>query len=196
MNTDTSIHDEHLRETLRTRLHALPQATPDADTWLKLRARVQSRKSSRTRLRRNVPLALAAGIVLALGLGHALHTDDASHIGTTPPRAMPARTGEASQASLPALQNRSLRLERWLDELRAYGAPLQGSTLARAMALQDRIGLVDLQLSAPGAANERRTLWQQRIRLLQELAMLRATQSPLAGQPLMAERHDASTYRL
>ena len=82
-----------------------------------------------------------------------------------------------------------MRLEQWLAELRAGGAPLQGVALASAVALQDRIGLVDLQLSAPGDAGVARRSGGNALDLLQDLAMLRVSQSPISGRRVMAESH-------
>lgn len=177
-------------------LRALPGHAPDADTFARIRARATRRARRRRLLRTGMPLAMAASLLIALGLGYALQTPRPS------PLAGPART-QAPKVSvthngftLAQLQNHSMRLEQWLGELRANGAPLQGTALASAVNLQDRIGLVDLQLAAPGDAGNRRALWQQRIRLLQDLAMLRATQSPFSGRPVMAEAADGPTFQM
>jgi hypothetical protein len=176
-------------------LRALPDHAPDADTFARIRARASARQHHRRRLRTGLPLAMAASLLIALGVGLVLQ----NHRSTTlagPTQTKPAKAQVTHNGvTLAQLQSHSMRLEQWLGELRANGAPLQGPALASAVGLQDRIGLIDLQLAAPGVAGDRRALWQQRIRLLQDLAMLRATQSPLSGRPVMAESRNAA-FRL
>jgi hypothetical protein len=193
MNRNTS-RTEFDPNTLDQALRALPDHAPDADTFARIRTRIALRRRRRRLLRTGLPLAMAASLLVALGIGLAVRNY------RTTPLAGPAQTNPARVAvthdgiTLAQLQNHSMRLEQWLGELRANGAPLQGPALASAVGLQDRISLIDLQLAAPGHAGNRRALWQQRIRLLQDLAMLRATQSPLSGRPVMAESGSA-TFR-
>ena len=54
----------------------------------------------------------------------------------------------------------------------ACGVSLAGLAIAQAVALQDRIGLIDLQLSASPDRVISASLWQQRIELLQRLGAL------------------------
>lgn len=187
MNRTPTPHDSG-PDTLGRVLRNLPDHAPRADTWQHIRARAERRQRHRRAWRQGLPLALAASLLVALGIGYAVHVQAPAPLAvrTTPKPVI--GTAHANQGeTLAQLQAHSMRLERWLTELRDHGAPLQGRALASAAGLQDRIGLVDLQLAAPGTGGDRRALWQQRIRLLQDLAMLRATQSPLSGRRVMAE---------
>ncbi|MBB6184128.1 hypothetical protein HNQ86_001473 [Oleiagrimonas soli] len=196
----------HDPDGLRQALSRLPEHSPQAGTWATIQARAVARRRTRQRLRRMLPLAAAASLLLALGLPTLLD-QDATPPGTqtatqpttlhtvqtsTPAIRHATSTTQTAPATLAALQSRSMRMEQWLSELRAGGAPLQGPALARAVDLQDRIGLVDLQLSAPSDAAARKTLWQQRVNLLQDLAMLRVSQSPVSDQHAMAESRGAA----
>jgi len=187
----TPFHPDHEPTALGTLLRALPDHAPDTGTWQRIRARAVARQRRRRLLRTGLPLALAASLLLALGLGYTLTT----HHHASPPESSQMAsikpTVTNNGVTLAQLQGHSMRLEQWLAELRANGAPLQGQALASAVDLQDRIGLIDLQLDAPGNGGDRQALWQQRIRLLQDLAMLRASQSPVSGQPMMAESRSA-----
>jgi len=187
-------HPDHEPTALGTLLRALLDHAPDTGTWERIRARAVARRHRRRLLRTGLPLAMAASLLIALGLGYSLDTRRSASSAKSAPVASVKPIVTNNGMTLAQLQGHSMRLEQWLSELRANGAPLQGRALASAVDLQDRIGLIDLQLDAPGAAGDRRALWRQRIRLLQDLAMLRASQSPVSGQPMMAESRSA--YRL
>lgn len=192
-------HNQHDAgpDRLREALSQLPEHAPDSETWSRIHARAVSRRRSRRRLRRILPLAAAASLLLALGMPvlHDATSPDRAPLQTqthvSPPTRNPA-TAHTAMPTVASLQHRSMRMEQWLSELRTHGAPLQGVALARAVDLQDRIGLVDLQLSAPGDTPARKALWQQRVNLLQDLAMLRVSQSPVSDQRAMAESRSAA----
>lgn len=195
MMNRTPFHHEHEPNALGKALRNLPGRAPDARTWERIRARAAARQRRRRLLQAGLPLALAASLLIALGIGYSLHARGPAPLAG-PAKASPAKISvNQNGVTLAQLQSHSMRLEQWLGELRASGAPLQGPALASAVSLQDRIGLIDLQLAAPGTAGDRRALWRQRIHLLQDLAMLRASQSPLSGRPMMAESRNA-TYHL
>ena len=69
------------------------------------------------------------------------------------------------------------------------GAPLDGQQLAQAVSLQDRIGLVDLQLSAAHNGATTADLWQQRITLLQQLGLLHLQPYLAASQGSASNDH-------
>ncbi|MGH8212375.1 MAG: hypothetical protein ACREPP_03975, partial [Rhodanobacteraceae bacterium] len=122
----------------------------------------------RNALRVALPAALAAGIALVFALPQLRSTPaPASHIAQRQ-----AGQKHAPGKDLDALRTQSQRLQAWVRTLDQDGAPLNGDVLAGAVALQDRIGLVDLQLSAATDPGTRASLWQQRIALLQQLGLL------------------------
>ncbi len=184
----------HEPDSLGAALRALPGHDAASDGWQRMRAKIEARARQRRLLRTIVPLAMAASVLVALGMNHALRRPAATAlVGAQPPTSATPRVTR-NNATLAQLQDHSMRLERWLAELRAGGAPLQGPSLASAVNLQDRIGLIDLQLAAPGDAGDRASLWRQRVRLLQDLAMLRASQSPLSGRPVMADNRNPTVH--
>jgi hypothetical protein len=69
-----------------------------------------------------------------------------------------------------------------VQHLDADGAPLNGRALAQAVALQDRIGMIDLQLSAARDPATLTDLWQHRITLLQRLGLLHLQPYEVAEQ--------------
>ncbi|HEY8230462.1 MAG TPA: hypothetical protein VIG31_08420, partial [Rhodanobacteraceae bacterium] len=72
--------------------------------------------------------------------------------------------------------------QAWVQTLDRNGALLDGRQLTQAVALQDRIGLVDLQLSAARNPSTTADLWQQRITLLQQLGLLHLQPYLVAAQ--------------
>jgi len=197
MMNRTPNHPESDPAALGRALRNLPGHTPQDGTWQRIRARAERNRRRRRMARTVLPLALAASLLVALGVGHALHQHPSATLAGSRSDSPAAHVAITNQGeTLDQLQEHSMRLERWLAELRTHGAPLQGRALASAVGLQDRIGLVDLQLAAPGSSGDRRALWQQRIRLLQDLAMLRATQSPLSARRVMAETSGSTPTEL
>jgi hypothetical protein len=171
------MHDEarfpHMNEdpALAAALHALADAAPLHDGWPALAARIARRRRTRSMLRITVPAALAAGVAIAIAVPHLwpAHAPSSAPRATQQAAALPVR---APEAELGALRTRSQRLQAWVHTLDRDGAPLGADALAGAVALQDRIGLVDLQLSAATDPAARASLWQERNVLLQQLGLL------------------------
>ena len=151
---------------LAAALRALPAAEPPRDGWQRLAPRLRSRRRRRTAMRIALPAALAAGIALTLWLPRL-------HDAAPPTSQITQPTASATvDTRLAALRARAQRLQAWVRTLDREGAPLDGDALATAVALQNRIGLIDLQLSAARDPGSRAALWQQRIELLQRLGLL------------------------
>ncbi|SRR5579883_375514 len=162
---------------LAAALRALPAATPPRGGWERVAARVNRRRRVRNTLRIAVPAAFAAGIALAIGLPRLQPAPSPA-----PRAAQQAAPKHAPVTELDALREQSRRLQTWVQTLDRGGAPLNGGALASAVALQDRIGLVDLQLSAATDPATRTSLWQQRIDLLQRLGLLHLQQYAVADR--------------
>ncbi len=171
------MHDRHDHDrmnsdaSLAAALRALPASTPPNDTWPLLAARARRRRRMALGLKAGIPAALAAGIALALLLP--------SRSGPgKPPAVRPAVasvSASTSTADLAKLQSRSQHLEALVRRLNANGAPLDGRSLAGAIELQDRIGLIDLQLTVAHQTRAQVPLWRHRIMLLRQLALLHLT---------------------
>ena len=98
-----------------------------------------------------------------------------SHAPASSPPALAQRIAPAAAstaADLAALQASSGQWQVWVARLDAGGAALDGNALVAAVALQDRIALVDLQLSAARNPDAAAALWRERIDLLQQLGWL------------------------
>lgn len=171
------MHDESDQQRMRddaalaAALRALPDAMPPSGGWERIAARIARRRRARNTLRIAVPVALAASVAITVMLPRWWP----SHAPASPPRvarqAAPVAT-HATNADVGALRAQSQRLQAWVRTLDRNGAPLGGDSLAGAVALQDRIGLVDLQLSAATDPATRASLWQERNVLLQQLGLL------------------------
>lgn len=167
---------------LTAALHALPTAEPPRDGWQRLSARIAHGKRKRILLRIALPAAaLAAGIAVAMFLPHARPARQPMQ-PLVHQQTVPAST----DANLIALRAHSQRLQAWVRTLDRGGAPLDGDALANAVALQDRIGLVDLQLTAARDSRTCAALWQQRVTLLQQLGLLHL-------QPYTVAEHTRAT---
>jgi hypothetical protein len=170
------MHDEAHHEPLNgddalaAALRALPEATPPRESWERIAARIARRRRVRTALRIALPAALAAGVAIAIVVPDLWPSPAPS----TAPRVAQNAVAAAhiSESDLAALRTQSQRLQAWVQTLDRGGAPLDGNALAGAVALQVRIGLVDLQLSAATDPATRASLWQERNTLLQQLGLL------------------------
>ena len=162
---------------LAAALRGLPASDPPNDGWQRLAVRIAHAKRRRTLLRVALPAALAAGLALALWLPHMQRAP-------LPVRAMAqhAVSHSASIADVAALRAHSQRLQDWVRTLDRNGAPLDNVALADAVAMQDRIGLIDLQLSATSDPAASAALWQQRNALLERLGLLRLQPYAVAMQ--------------
>jgi len=169
MNDMSEMSDE---ASLAAALRALPASTPPQQAWRNLSARIGRRRTVRRTVWFTLPAAFAAGIALAFAWPH-LHlrtpAPPPARVAQTPSTAKP-ETQPASDVA--ALQASSAQWQNWVQSLSRSGAPLDGRALASAVALQDRIGMVDLQLSAARSPATAAGLWQQRITLLQQLGLL------------------------
>jgi hypothetical protein len=153
---------------LAAALRALPAVPPGADAWPALAARLRRRQAVRRTIGFALPPALAAGIALAVVWPHVrLHAPTPVRIAepasSTPTRETP---------DIASLQASSRQWQAWVQTLDRNGAPLDGRRLARAVSLQDKIGMVDLQISASRDTSALGGLWQRRIALLQQLGLL------------------------
>ncbi|MES2403063.1 MAG: hypothetical protein V4567_01850 [Pseudomonadota bacterium] len=169
-------------------LRALPASTPPRDLWPEMAARVRRRSVARKAVWFTLPAAFAAGIALTLAWPQ-------FHRHATPPAFTPVTTQASSHAATPrannldALQASSQQWQAWVQKLDHDGAPLDGRQLTQAVALQDRIGLVDLQLSAARNPSTSADLWQQRITLLQQLGLLHLQPYLVATQRAAGNDH-------
>ena len=180
-------------------LRALPLQSPDRSAWPELAARLsresemENRESRRTeRIRRFViPAALAAalaGVFLVAYRNHdsRLPIPDSSTATISAPAASSNTNGakvdnEHNSAShVEQLVERSQALESWLRKTGGAAAPLQGQDLAAATEIENLIGLVDVELSAPREMPDA-DLWQRRVALLEDLSALRYSNYQLAA---------------
>lgn len=183
------MHDRHNHDRmnddagLAAALRSLPAAAPPHDAWPLLAARARRARRRKHGWRIAIPAALAAALVLAI----VLPDWPARRAATTPATTACAGCGNAeadaeadAEATVQAWRTRSQRLQAWVHQIDDGGAPLGGVALARAAELEDQIGLVDLQLGAGADTATQATLWQQRVVLLEALAMVRLSPSALA----------------
>jgi hypothetical protein len=200
-------------------LRALPLATPAADGWPGLAAQLaRTSASAAAKPRRRVwhygvPIALAAGLALALVVSHLLPHAPVTGvitIATVAPvntssalnsaanavgldaanmtNATNIQTQESAGAQLAAAQTRSQALERWLRDTRYAASPLPNQDLVAASEIENLIGLVDVELaSAPTRALP---LWQRRVALLEDLTALRYSNYRLAETALKTASTD------
>ena len=179
-------------------LRALPLHSPDRSAWPELAARLsreselENRESKRSeRIRRFVIPAALAGVFLMAYRHHdsrfpipasstATISAPAASSSTNSAKVDNANNSASHLEQLVALQQRSQALESWLRKTGGAAAPLQGQDLAAATEIENLIGLVDVELSAPREMPDA-DLWQRRVALLEDLSALRYSNYQLAA---------------
>lgn len=187
MSGRDALNDRPNDAALAAALRALPDAAPAPDLWPDLARSLDARR--RRAWRYALPVALAAGIALALVLPKLAHRDATPAQPATPVAnvaAPPADTDELSQ-----LHSRSQSLERWIAAVAAR-APQDGRDLMAAVEVEDLIGLVDVQLGGAHTAADALPLWRQRVALLEDLAAIRGNGVALAANGADGEAVQAS----
>lgn len=172
-------------------LRALPPRVPAQDAWPELAARIRRRRTVRRSVWFTLPAAFAAGIALTLAWPQ-LHRHATSQAPVRVAMQSANHAGTAAAPGILALQASSQQWQAWVQTLDRNGAPLDGRQLARAVAVQDQIGMVDLQLSAARNPATAADLWQQRITLLQQLGLLHLQPYLVATQRSASHDHRIS----
>lgn len=157
------ITEDRLNELLPRRLQALDSFTPPPGGWNRLNARLAAKR--RLRMAAGSGLALAASVVVAIGLA-----------GLRPDLIAP-ETGTAPSPEVAQLITRSQALERELSSARPQAAVWTTGRESRAALIERRLRLVDQQLNfADGETAER--LWRDRVKLMNALVELHEPQAP------------------
>jgi hypothetical protein len=181
------MNDMNDEASLAAALRALPASTPPQGAWRNLSARIGRRRTVRRTVWFTLPAAFAAGIALAFAWPHLrMPAPPPARVAQMPSTAKP---DNRPMPDVAALQASSAQWQNWVQNLSHNGAPLDGRALANAVALQDRIGMVDLQLSAARSPAATAGLWQQRITLLQQLGLLHLQPYLVAEQTHSAPNH-------
>lgn len=165
-------HGMNEEASLAAALRALPASTPPQDPWPALAARARRRRAVRKTVWFTLPAAFAACIALVMLWPLAPPRTPSPAPARVAQRSQPAYLSTPATPNIAALQASSRQWQTWVQNLDDNGAPLNGGALAQAVALEDQIGMVDLQLSATRNPATLAELWQQRIVLLQRLGLL------------------------
>jgi len=187
MSHRDALNDRPNDAALAAALRALPDAAPVPDLWPDL-ARSLGRRGRRP-WRYLVPMALAAGIALALVLPKLADRDATAPQPATPVADVAAPASAPSELS--QLHGRSRSLERWIAAVAAR-APQDGRDLMAAVEVEDLIGLVDVQLGGARTDADALPLWRQRVALLEDLAAIRGNGVALAANGADGEAVPAS----
>ena len=176
-------------------MRALPLRAPQRSAWPELAAKLSDAQGGRKvqkheRVRRFiVPAALAAALAGVFIIAHRAQSPRPQTTATVTARAASSNTNSATAgnvlkatdaAKLAKLQQRSQDLERWLRDTGETAMPLQGQDLVAATEIENLIGLVDVELTAPEETRDA-GLWQRRVALLEDLSALRYSNYELAA---------------
>ncbi|MBA3562783.1 MAG: hypothetical protein H0W33_01985 [Gammaproteobacteria bacterium] len=165
---------------LRRRLRALPAAARPAGTWDAILGRAYPASAGRRR-RQLAVFGTAASILVAASTAWILRDV---------PAEAPAPAGEpaariADEAMKPDLVRRSMALEDALRALDYQPGIVRGSTAGTIAEIEDRIALVDYQLTNATRSQLTHTqserLWRQRVDLLGSLVQVRYAQAQQAA---------------
>lgn len=171
-------------ERVRTGLRSLPELDPPPGSWSAVTARNPAAAPAAPAHRYRILAAgMAAGFALAVALlvnlGRAPEMEEAPARGSTTDliAATPAPTSSVRGVTTAELLETSRQLEAALRALPAAPQVTRARTALTIAELQDRIYEVDLLLSDPRLdATGERTLWEQRVRLMDTLMEVRYAQ--------------------
>jgi hypothetical protein len=158
------------------KLRELPELAPPPGVWERVLA-VQRARTAAHRFRRRA--AAAAAAVVAAGVcgyfvSATLEKPETVAVAVSGRDALPEAPSYAS------LVAESARLERLLTELPPPRPLLVGSTGGAIVGLEDRIAVVDTQLSYAAAQDlaplYREALWSERVELMNALVVVRYAQ--------------------
>jgi hypothetical protein len=187
MSRRDAMNDRPSDAALAAALRALPDAAPTPDLWPDLARSIERRR--RRPWRYALPMALAAGIALALVLPKLTHRETTPSQPATPVANVAEPSNDVDELS--QLHKRSQSLERWIAAVAAR-APQDGRDLMAAVEVEDLIGLVDVQLGGARTDSDSLPLWRQRVALLEDLAAIRGNGVALAANGADGEAVPAS----
>ncbi|MGC3981733.1 MAG: hypothetical protein QM808_10760 [Steroidobacteraceae bacterium] len=164
---------------VRAQLQRLPDFTPAPRAWLRINARLLRPQQPRHLW---LPWSVAASLLVMLSLWW-----PQSLRPPTQPRAALPTTQTMQADDLQMLVARSQQLEALLLRMPARPAVERVATSATIAALQDRIEMLDLELSVAQEETNRahkQQLWSERVRLLDSLVGVRYAEATRAGYQL------------
>jgi hypothetical protein len=168
----------HARAEDLLKLRELPQLEPPAGVFERVLAAEGARAAARRSRRRGLTAAAAAAFVAAGVVAALVRELPRAPAFVRAPAAAPAFATRAppEPASYAPLVAESARLERLLAALPPRGV-MAGSTAGTIAGLEDRIALVDAQLSYAAARDlaptYREALWGERVELMNALLYVR-----------------------
>jgi hypothetical protein len=150
------------------KLGELPELPAPPGVWQRVLAAERERAAVRRFWRRGAALAATVAVVaVTAGIVYFDHVRDAAF--------------EVEAAHYTALVAESARLERVLAQLPAPRPLMIGSTASAIAGLEDRIAIVDAQLSYAAAQDVappyRQALWGERVELMNALVYVRFAQA-------------------
>jgi hypothetical protein len=148
------------------KLRELPELAPPPGVWERVLEAERARREAQRLWRRSVALAAVAAVAVVGVTAYIVNIDSAA---------------ERDVAAYRALVAESARLERVLAGLPAPRPLMAGSTAGTIAGLEDRIAIVDTQLSYAAAEDVapsyRQALWGERVELMNALVYVRFAQA-------------------
>ena len=174
-------------DAIRAALRALPRQAPPGDAWQRLADRAEREgvlASHKARHRLNSVAWRAAAALGAVALLVAVWP------GSAPQPELPRSAAVADPDPVPVvvaddgiepLIDRSRELERLLRALPAAPSVQRVGTASTITALEDRVAIIDAQLSLAGldlGSRDEQLLWRERVSLMDTLVKLRSADAP------------------
>jgi hypothetical protein len=149
------------------KLGELPDLSPPPGVWNRVLEAERARRAARRLWVRTTAMAAVAAVVTVGVTAYFVN--------------MPDAVSEVDATSYAALVAESARLEQLLAEMPASRPLMAGSTASTIVGLEDRIALVDEQLSYAAAdkivSPYRQALWGERVELMNALVYVRFAQA-------------------
>jgi hypothetical protein len=164
------------------KLRELPELTPPPGTWERVLAAHAARTAARRfRLRAMAAAAVVAAVGAASGyVVTRLDEPPRPTISAVAPTPASPSGGRVEPASYAPLVAESARLERLLAELPSPRPLMVASTAGAIVGLEDRIAVIDTELSYAAAEDlappYRQALWGERVELMNALVYVRFAQ--------------------
>lgn len=158
---------------IRAELNALPLEPVPPNAWTKIVEKQSAERAGRSIRPKRAALWLVAAIGLAvIALEIAMRFEPFA-----PAHSLTETNGAPSEAvAVASLQQQSRELEYLLQRYR-MPAVMTLRTASAYSELEDSIALIDYRLNAPEIGeSEKRSLWQQRVELMETLVTVRATE--------------------
>lgn len=152
---------------LEESLRSLPEIDPPPGGWTRLQRRLEEQRL--VRRRRYGGLALAASMLLAVGVGVLMPRTAAVPVAPSASPSLPVAAKAAASDEVLRLKQRSRELEQRLAQVQPQVQVWDNRLAGETARLERDLLLVDLQINHAQEPESARRLWRNRVALMSQL---------------------------